>query len=224
LAGELTGARGAQFEAHIETCRPCTAALRYEREADAHLRSVVVGETPETMQLQRRIHHRIAARSRRQYIALAAGIAAFALLAGFGFRTLSQPPQVYADAAIDHHREIIEGQHRVWTTDPTGLEALARREGLAISIASLVPAGYRLECGKICRLNGVSFLHLVYSNNAGRYSLFLRPHPGSGTSVSPADIHAQNVAGFQTNRVEALCVGSGAETTRALARSLRAYL
>ena len=223
LAGDLDAPRAAAFGAHLERCAACAAEIEQQRELDSGLRAVVFGDVPETAALERRIHVRIAASSRRAWAgAIAAGIAGLVLLAGLGFHAWTQPPRFYADAAQDHRREVVEGQRRMWYTD-RGVEALARREGLAASAVSMVPAGFRFERAKICRLNGIPFLHLVYSDGGERCSLYLRPRSGGEIRATTADFGAEHVAGFETGQVTAFCVGSK-ELAAALARSAAAYL
>jgi anti-sigma factor RsiW len=81
----------------------------------------------------------------------------------------------------DHQREIIEKQRRNWLSDEAQVADLASEQGVsAPMLAQLAPDGYRLEHGKICRLNGREYLHLVYQNPRGEVSLFLHESEAGG--------------------------------------------
>jgi hypothetical protein len=141
-------------------------------------------------------------RSRLVSIFALAGLAA-ALLLGF-FLMRARP--VYAAAAKDHRLEIVESQPRKWSTDRSSIAALAQRQGVSDSaIDRIAPAGYHLAQGKLCFLDGKIFLHLVYSNDAGALSVFLRP--ADRIEGVHAERHgAEHVAGFQDRKLNALFV------------------
>ncbi len=108
----------------------------------------------------------------RRWMLAVAGLAAVLLLAVF----LMRARPVYAAAAKDHRLEIVELQPRKWSTDRASIAALAQRQGVPDSAIDLIaPAGYHLAQGKLCFLDGKVFLHLVYANDAGKLSVFLRP-------------------------------------------------
>ena len=71
---------------------------------------------------------------------------------------------------------VVDREHRTWYLDEQAVRALADREGVSPSVVSgLAANGYRLECGKLCRLDGRPFLHLVYANGARKLSVYVRP-------------------------------------------------
>jgi hypothetical protein len=131
-----------------------------------------------------------------------AGLAAALLVIVF----LMRARPVYAAAAVDHRLEIVELQPRQWSTDRTAIAALAQRQGVPDSaIDRIAPAGYRLAQGKLCFLGGKIFLHLVYSNEAGKVSVFLRP--ADRVEAVHAESHgAEHVAGFQDRKLSAMFV------------------
>ncbi len=84
-------------------------------------------------------------------------------------------------------------------------------------MAALAPAGYRPEHGKLCRLNGRVFLHLVYTDGAHEFSVFLRERdagvlPGeprdsvNGRSLHAADVGDEHLGCFDTDRLRAMVV------------------
>jgi hypothetical protein len=118
-----------------------------------------------------------------------------------------------ADAARDHRVEVVEHQRRTWLTDAAVIEALAERRGLSAPGAeAIAPAGYRLERGKLCRLGGRVFLHLVYSNGAREFSFYLRDSspsetfPGTARTIGNLNLGREHVAQVPSARFTALVV------------------
>jgi hypothetical protein len=124
----------------------------------------------------------------------------------------SRPKPVYAAAARDHRWEIVDGQHRKWLTDRASIKALAARQGVSESaIAAIAPAGYQLVEGKLCRLDGHVFLHLVYANGFANFSVFLRRPDGkapvgTGHRIDVVTQGAEHIAGFDDPQLTALIV------------------
>jgi anti-sigma factor RsiW len=212
LAGELDSAREQAFSAHLRSCPACNRELGQQTEFDELLRNSVLAELVDSLSVDQRVRAAIGAgqRSRRRWMFAAAGIAAALILAIAGYRAivLSRTKPVYAAAARDHRMEIVDRQPRKWFTDYAAIEKLAGREGLSGSVAAnFAPAGYRLAQGKLCLLDGRVFLHLVYKNDAGDFSLFLRrsdqADPGA---IQTNTFAAEHVAGFQHGPVRALIV------------------
>lgn len=93
---------------------------------------------------------------------------------------------------------------------------------------SLAPVGYRLEHGKLCRLDGRPFLHLVYTNGANEVSVFLRPwddpEPSQGTAMETVnnsvlytvDIGPEHLSFFQTRQLTAVVVSDQSDGKTAL--------
>jgi hypothetical protein len=123
--------------------RPCGAQIRQQREIDARLREIVMAEDPNSAALAQKIRRQIAAESpaRNRSLLLAAGLSAVLLAAGFVYRALGPAPRMYADAARDHHREVVDRQHRVWFSDPAAIQSLAARQQLPAS--ALAPRLHR---------------------------------------------------------------------------------
>ncbi len=147
----------------------------------------------------------------------AAGIGVLLAIAvgGYWFLPNRGPAAMCADAARDHRAEVVEHQPRTWLTDARAIDALAARTGLSAPAAeAMAPVGYRLERGKLCRLGGRDFLHLVYSNGVREFSLYLRDSAPSetffGTSRAIAgvnlDVGAEHVAQVPSLRFTALVV------------------
>jgi hypothetical protein len=82
---------------------------------------------------------------------------------------------------------------------------------------SPAPVGYRLEHGKLCRLDGRPFLHLVYTDGANEVSVFLRQwdsEPSTGIAretvnnsvLYTVDIGPEHLGFFQTRQLTAVVV------------------
>lgn len=208
LSGELDAGRSAEFAGHLKSCRACALEIHQMMETDASLREAVVAEDVDTNALDQRIRRQIAAerRPRFRWIATAAAVAVGTLLAGLGIRALVASPALYSDAIADHRVEVINRQPRRWVPDRPGIEALAARAGLATSvIAGLTPANYRLERGKLCRLDGRIFLHLVYTDGTRETSVFVRQRDDKPL---PGQSRDDSVAAIQTDRLTAVFVTS----------------
>jgi hypothetical protein len=211
LSGELDAPRAAPFAAHLKACPRCALEIERQIELDARLRGAVLAGEPATGALDSRIRRRISAERRSKtahWVLAAAGAAAILLIAGLGLRMwpTHEPVRVCADAARDHRIEIVLRQPRTWIRDQSGIQALAARLTLPPSV---IPSftGYRLERGKLCRLDGRVFLHLVYSNGAREFSFFMRQqdHPAA-RGIYTAGADHEHVALVESGNLTALVV------------------
>lgn len=226
LTGELEPGRAEQVSAHLEACPSCAREIAQQRTFDSLLRRSVLAEPADSSRVERSVRQIIANESRRRWLGVA-GIAAALLLAALGtwvaLRQRAIP--VYAAAARDHRIEIVDGQPRQWFTDRTSIGSLARAQGVPDSaIDAMAPAGYRLEKGKVCRLDGQLFLHLVYVNGAANFSIFLR-RAGGGGRWHTESRGAEHVAGFEEHQLAALVVTEqGGDAAERVARSAASVL
>jgi len=232
ITGELDPRQAAEFDAHLRTCPACMRELQRQSRLDGFLREIVLSEEGNAARVDRRVRELIAAeadgqplpqlqpRSRR-WAAAAIGIAAAAvLLAAVGYRTLmgQQVAGVYAAAARDHGIEVVEHQPRPWLTDPAQIAALAERQGIAASaVTALASGGYHLVRGKLCFLDHRIFLHLVFSDGAREFSVYLRRRDATalagpvreianGRPLCTSDVDNEHVASVETARLTALVV------------------
>jgi anti-sigma factor RsiW len=210
LTGELEPERADKLAAHVKDCASCAWELGQQKALDAVLRETVLAEEVDSSRVELNVRMVVgvasgavaAQTSSRRWMFALAGLAAVLLLAIF----LMRARPVYAAAAKDHRLEIVELQPRPWSTDRSAIAALAQRQGVSDSaIDRIAPAGYHLAQGKLCFLDGKIFLHLVYANDAGKVSVFLRP--ADRIEAVHAESHgAEHVAGFQDQKLSALFV------------------
>jgi anti-sigma factor RsiW len=208
LAGQLDRSRALEIRKHLERCATCASLIADQAGFDARLREAVLAEDLDTDSVNRRIRQKISG-SRR--ILAGAGIAAAVLVALLGYAVWSNArvSRLYADAAVDHRREVIDHQPRTWVTDRAAIAFLAQRQGLPASTPARVAfAGYRLERGKLCRLAGLVYLHLVYSNGSSEVSVFLRQPAGEPIPkpIRSADRGEEHLASVKTDSVAAVVV------------------
>jgi anti-sigma factor RsiW len=213
LTGELEAVRAQNFAAHIKVCPACRRELEQQQAFDDLMRTALLAEEVDNAPIDQRVRAVIQSDRRvlRRRILATAGIAAVLVLAALGSRMIfrARTTPVYAAAARDHRLEIVDRQPRKWFTDRAAIEALAGRQGLSnAAVTALAPAGYRIAQGKLCMLDGRIFLHLVYVNDAGNFSVFLR-RPGDvaeAGAIHADTIAAQHVAGFERGPWDGLIV------------------
>lgn len=204
--GELEPARADEFSSHLRGCASCLRELEGQRSLDSLLRTAVIAEAVDCSRLEANVRRAIVHESRRWFVAVA-GIAAVLMIA-LAVRTIDvvRATAMFAAAARDHHLEIVEGRPRKWVTSHSELGALAQANGVpASAIEAIAPAGYHVEKGKICVLDGQFVLHLVYANGGANFSVFLRRARGS-RSVRQQSRGAEHVAGFEQHQLAALIV------------------
>lgn len=179
---------------------------------DDLLRTLVLADPVDSTPVDQRVRASIRAEKRRasrRWVLSATGLAAVLLVGVVSYRTVlsTRSQSLYAAAARDHHVEIVDRQPRKWVTDRASIAGLLERQGLSRAVFGFAPVGYRLAQGRLCFLDGRVFLHLVYTNDAGNFSLFLRRPDSAGTTPVHLDTFAtERVAGFQYRQLTALIV------------------
>jgi anti-sigma factor RsiW len=232
LAGELDGARAAQFAEHLRSCSPCSAEMREFKDLDARLCEAVLAEKIDPSAIDRSVRQTIQAesqakgksysttRSHRFWIPAAAAIAFLALIAILSYRRWFSGPvsPVYTAVVHDHQVEVVEHARRAWVSDGAVIQLLAAKQGVPqTAFPALAPANYHLERAKLCPLDGNTYLHLVYTDGAHELSIFLHqgemaPLPGSargsanGKVLRTASVGPDYLAGFQSSGFTALVV------------------
>lgn len=194
---------------------------------DAQLRSAILAEHIDTNALDARILAELnKSHIRRGKWIAAVGIAALLAIAiGAYFVLPSRSGAVLCeDAARDHRIEVVEHARRTWITDSSAVDALAEKQGLSIVAARMAPQQYHLERGKLCRLGGRVFVHLVYSDGAHEFSLYLRNRvPGASPMHVPmmqmaANGNASLLEGARFTAIAASADQDAAELARFAAR------
>jgi anti-sigma factor RsiW len=224
LSGELDAARAAELAAHLDTCPDCARAL----ELDARLRRAVLAEPVDAARTDLEVRRRIGQHQRWHRVSIAAGIAAM-LAVGVVvyprvYHVVTRDSAVYAAAAQDHRREVVDHERRTWISQPDQVDALAARQGISAPPPASI-AGFHLEHGKLCRLNGRIFLHLVYADASREFSVFLRQPDSPDVSAGRvANVGNECVAGFKTPRTAGLVVTTETRDAAEIARTAAAAL
>ena len=244
LSGELDSPRAREFENHLRACPACGRELEEQRMLDHALRAAILAGDLDTTGVDDQVRQQIAfpqapAARPDRFRALKvrwlapAGVAASITLGFLIYRVPLRTPiaTVYSDAAR-HHGHLAD--HKQWISGQASLAQLAQQGGMEPSLLmSLAPAGYRLEHGKLCRLDGHPFLHLVYANGANEVSVFLRPWDDSEPSPGIAretinnrilytvDVGPEHLSFFQSGELTAMVVSEkSGETALSIASSI----
>jgi hypothetical protein len=176
---------------------------------DEQLRTAIVAEPIDTAALDARIRHELNRGSIRRGKWIAAlSLAAMLAMAVGGYRVLAhRDATICTDALRDHRIEVSDHAPRKWLNDPAAVLSLASSRGLpAAPVAAIAPAGFRFEHGRLCRLGGQVFLHLVYTDGAQEVSIYLRKRDASG---APGIINQGNVAIENARGIVAVVVTDG---------------
>src|SRR5437764_11622997 len=156
LSSELDATRMADFELHVQSCRPCARELEYARHCDELLRDACLEESVDALGLRERVLSEISKSKRRRrflsrrsvYTLPIAAVLLLAIGAGIIYFTLysSSSQTVYAAALDDHYSEVV--QHPTipgWRETPEEIRAfVSEKLGDAHFHDKLAPAGYRL--------------------------------------------------------------------------------
>jgi len=145
------------------------------------------------------------------WIFAAAGCVAAVVIGFAGYRVMHPltAPSLLIAAARDHHAEVVDRQPGVWQTERASINQLAAQQGLPAGLlGAFAPAGFRLEQGKIGRLDDLPYLHLVYTNGEQRFSLFLRQEQGTPNhdSIDTANLGPDHVAAFHHGPLSVMIV------------------
>ncbi len=170
-----------------------------EDDLDARLHDAFSSRLPDTSKIELSVRKRIAAESLRRLIAISTGVAAAILIVILGY--WHRTPQLFKEAARDHRIEVTEHKPRHWRSSDADIAALTRPYSLPIA-----PAGYRLEHAKICGLERGPVLHLVYTNGAREFSVYIRQRGGSSLPGGAFAVGPEHITAFQTGRFDALVV------------------
>lgn len=233
LSGELDRERAGAVDAHLQSCSSCLRAIEGQAQLDARVREVVAGEHVDSSGMERRVHARISAESSgnvtpistrpsqaygRRAIASAA-VAAVLLLAAVSYLDIARrTARVYADAASDHRREVVEQVPRQWLSDRAAISDLAEKQGIDPSaLFALSSAPYHIERARLCFLDSKIFLHAVYTDGERDFSVYFRVRgdqtlPGrarevdNGRVLHESTLGNQEVAGVQTKDLTVMVV------------------
>lgn len=223
LSGELHAPLATEYREHLSACSRCAEELEQQRHLDTLVRENICSEQMDSTALEQRIREQIGSPAVSRWkrpVAIGAGVAAMFVAGILLYRMALNPhPQrVCLDAARDYRTEVIDREPRRWLSDPDAVADLAQRIRVPASlIPALTPSGYHLEHGKLCRLEGRVFLHLVYAQGAKTFSVYLRQvnddnasHSGGkatpGRLVYETESGGERVAYFESGSLQAMLV------------------
>lgn len=229
LDSELDARSTLEVQQHLEACNRCARTLESLAEQDRHLKESARAESVSSADVREKIlaaiHHQSIATTRgrrtfgdwRKVAAAAAIITLGAFLWLLGGLLPGRNQNVYAAIATDHVVCSVD-RHLGAGITIQELNRLAASYGKLASLPDLSSFGYTDPRGRICRVKGLEFLHLVFYNSEHQpLSLFLRPHAVGliPEQLSVVDTDRGNVATLSRNGVDLLVVTPQGETRAA---------
>lgn len=168
---ELDATVSYEVDRHLTACPCCHAEAESIRAYDVRVREACRGggaSSAECAGARARLAAALAAvvaregrRSRFVRASRRLGAVAALVLVVFGLVIGLMPGPAVADFAT--HHVLCLGMRKHWTFDRAELDSLCRAQtGGRGVIVSLEKAGYRLDEGAVCGVNGERFCHLVY--------------------------------------------------------------
>ena len=172
---------------HLESCSSCSSLLNAFAQQDRALRQAARAEAGDNLALRESVLARIREQSPdtargwrspatlRRVAALSALAITATLLVLFG--QTPAPDEVYAAVAADHFAHCTLDKLDNAIKDRDTLNRLVAEYGKMGATPDLSAFGFRDPHAKICGVNGVKFLHLIFLDSNGQgLSLFIRPH------------------------------------------------
>jgi anti-sigma factor RsiW len=220
---ELDARTTLETQRHLEACSSCSHVLDAYLTQDRALRMAARSTKVDSNRLRQNILAAIrnepqVPRSNRSIFSARKRIAAIVTLAvsvTLVSVILGLMPgfegNVYASAATDHadHCSIQKTVGAV--TDPGELLGLVEQYGNMKAVPDVSPFGYGNPRGRLCRVAGLKFLHLVYYHESQEpLSVFLRPHdPGVvGARLTTVELSGYTVGSASDSRVDLIAVSS----------------
>ena len=239
-SGELDAQATAELDRHLQSCSVCAHAMELEGHGDELIQQAASSEHVDASAVLSRVRAQIAVespsarlrwRSPWRWAPLVAATAAAAALFAFvlmpkntssptaPIQTKATPAvNILADAADDHHDEVVEHLQREWLYSTSEIRKLVQEgTGSSTVLTELTPDGYHVERARICELGHKNYLHLVYSDGAHEVSMFVRQQDGeqlagaerdkvNGTPLLGDSYQKLQVAAFQSPRYTVVVV------------------
>jgi anti-sigma factor RsiW len=217
LSAELTGDALGEFSNHLAGCSSCFGEVERQMGLDRELRDAVLSELVAAGETENRVRERIRREYWRRWALAGSGIAAATVMAFVMFASSRNVGTLEATAS-DHIAEVIKGQPRKWLVG-ADINALAEHTGIQTSIPDLSKNGYALDRARLCKLDGKTWLHLVYKGPIHEISLYLHPDDGEGQSRL-ATVDGLSIGAFIFKTTEASLVSDSRDECRSLVTEL----
>ncbi len=249
MDNELDARSTLAVQQHLDSCSACSRQLNALLLQDQTLKQAARAETVDSARVRAEILNAIAQetheeKTRRttnwsparwfkkaawQRIAAAAILALAAILLALrGGWMPGVNEAVYAAVAADHAAHCSADVMMGAVIDPDELRRLVTTSAKLKAVPDLSVFGYGNPRGRICKVNGVEFLHLVYYHaSQPPISLFLRPHDSNLiterlTALPSGSFNVVSVsqAGIDLLVVSSLTEEQTSSITRAIASGL----
>ncbi len=249
LDDELDARNTLATQQHLEVCDDCSREFNVLLAQDRSLRRAAQAETIDSSNLRADILKSIGRQTQAAQtttkisrlthwlkisswqraaavVALAIGLALVAIRLG---QTPHVNESVCAAVIADHTaHDSVGDMMGAMIINPEELGRFARTFARLNAVPNLSAFGYDKPQGRICKLDGIEFLHLIYYQPAQEpLSLFICPHtPGlTAEQLSPLHRGRFNVVSFSQSGIDLLIVSSlSEERTSTIARAVASQL
>lgn len=249
LDDELDARNTLAAQQHLELCDNCSREFNILLAQDRSLRRAAQAQAVDSGELRADILKAIGRRSLASQAATkisglaywlklsawrrAAAVAALAIVAALVFLRFAQAPNINESvcaAVIEDHtsHDSVGNMMGAMIINPEELGRFAKTFANLNSTPDLSAFGYGNPQGRICKLDGIEFLHLIYYHQSQEpLSLFICPHRPGLTVEQFAALHRGrfDVVSFSQSGIDLLVVSSlGEERTSAIAAAVASRL
>jgi anti-sigma factor RsiW len=170
---ELDATVSYEVDRHLAACAGCRAEAESIRAYDRRVRAACRGGAAGSAEVRARLAGMLAAavaregrRSSLRRFARRLGAVAAAIVVAMSFAIGLWPSPASAEFVSHHGRCLERGKN--WTSDRDELHNICLAHTDNGVLPCLKEAGYHLEKGKLCRVTGEPYLHLVYTGEGKR--------------------------------------------------------
>jgi anti-sigma factor RsiW len=242
IDNELDARNTLKAQQHLKACTSCSSLLDYFARQDQTLKQFARAEAQEHARLREDILGAIRRQSaaspdkpevtrrsglrswlQRPAFRRIAAVLVIAIAAAFFLLRGGVNEKVYADVVADHaHHCTLDRLSRA-VSDPVQIDKLCAEYGRLEKVPDLSPYGFSDVRAKICMVNKVKILHLIYQNEAQKpLSIFIRLHDKEMIADELVMVKRQGyeIASYTKAGVDWFVISPDEKQTSAMAKTL----